>query len=225
MPEFKTQEALVLSVRPLGERSYILSLFTQEHGKHLGVIRCKTPPDIASFVYTRWQARLPEQMGHYYLEDCYSFAASFLEDKKRLACLSCICTLLDKLLPERQSNLFLYQQTICFLKEQLEQSDFIENYVRWEVELLSILGFGLDLTECAGGGNSNNLCYVSPKSGRAVSAEKGEPYQNKLLNLPAFLWKNTQATPTDLKQGLDLTAFFLIHHAGLKQLPLLRTCL
>lgn len=221
MLEFKIHKALVLSVRPLGEHSFILSLFTEENGRHLGVVKYKRPPGTGSFVNGRWQARLAEQMGHYYLEDIMVFAAGFLEDKQRLACLGCICVLLDKLLPERQNNTLLYEQTFSFLN-QLESPDFIENYIRWEVNLLAALGFGLHLSGCAGGGNPEDLYYVSPNTGRAVSREKGYPYHDKLLRLPAFLWKEAKTTPEELKQGLILTGFFLQTHAGLLQLPLLR---
>lgn len=225
MPEFQTQNALVLSVRALGEKSFMLSLFTKEAGKHLGVIKRKTPPDIASFIDARWQARLIEQCGSYYIEDYRPFASAFLDDKKRLATLSCICYLLDKLLPERQENPYLYEQTL-FVLDYLDTADFLKNYVFWELNLLSHLGFGLDFSDCAGGGDKNNLAFVSPNTGRAVSLEKGIPYQEKLLKLPQFLWKdNVPVTQKDLQQALTLTGFFLYHKAGVQPLPALRDLL
>jgi len=61
------------------------------------------------------------------------------------------------------------------------------SYVVWEMALLKELGFGLDLSRCAGGGDAMDIAYMSPKSGCAVSLDKGEPYKAKLLPLPEFL--------------------------------------
>ena len=85
----------------------------------------------------------------------------------------------------------------------------MKKYVLFELKLLSALGFGLDTSACAGGGDKNNLAYISPKTGRAVSKEKGAPYRDKLLPLPAFIWKQAPATADDLRKGFALTAHFL----------------
>lgn len=218
MPDFKTDRALVLSTRRLGERSCVVSLFTKEQGRYLGVLQKKTPPQIGSYVEGRWQARLSEQLGTYYLEQGQAFSVLFLDDKVRLACLSTLCALLDAILPERQSYPDFFEQTEDFLSH-LEQDDFLMHYVRWEKTLLEAIGFGLDCSCCAGGGDSTDLCYLSPKTGRAVSREKGLPYKDKLLSLPAFLWQETTAAQEDVKKGLILTGYFLSTHALLKSLP------
>ena len=87
--------------------------------------------------------------------------------------------------------------------------------------MLAALGFALDMTSCAGGGNRNDLAYISPKTGRAISKEKGMPYHDKLLKLPPFLWKDSTATSQDLIDGLTLTGHFLQEHLG--QLPIARS--
>ena len=116
------------------------------------------------------------------------------------------------MLPERQSFSHLYELTLSFL-EDLGADDFMARYVLWELDLLSAIGFGLDLSGCAGGGDGNDLAYVSPNTGRSVSREKGAPYHHKLLPLPAFLWKNKAAPDQEeIKQGLRLTGFFLERH-------------
>ncbi len=87
-------------------------------------------------------------------------------------------------------------------------------YVMWEVAFLKELGFSLDLSKCAGGGDSKDLAYVSPKTGRAVSAEAGEPYKDKLLQLPGFLSPaGGSAERSDVLRGLELTGYFLEHWA------------
>src|SRR5262249_62081546 len=85
-------------------------------------------------------------------------------------------------------------------------------YVEWECALLAALGFGLDLSACAATGVNDDLAYVSPRSGRAVSRSAGEPYRDKLLALPAFLWRNAPATAAEIAPGLALTGHFLHHH-------------
>ncbi len=222
MPDFYAENALVLSSRPLGDKKFIVSLFTKEKGRHLGVVKKKSPPMTASFLTVRWQARLQEQLGVFYVEDEKSANLAFLEDSKRLNALSSLCYLLDVLLPEREVYQQLFDETIDFLSH-LEDNDFQERYIVWEIALLEALGFGLDLTKCAGGGDPYDLAYVSPKSGRAVSRQMGLPYQDKLLPLPPFLIKNIPAEEKMLFQGLNLTGYFLLHYAGLKNLPVLRS--
>ena len=101
--------------------------------------------------------------------------------------------------------------------------------MRFELGLLGALGFGLDLDSCAATGETENLIYVSPKSGRAVSAEAGAPYADKMLPLPEFLIgpKTGSGRPgkTDIRAGLHLTGHFLQHHvlaASDKELPAAR---
>ncbi len=85
-------------------------------------------------------------------------------------------------------------------------------YVRWEAGLLDALGFGLDLSRCASTGTLENLIYVTPRSGRAVSGEAGEPYKDRLFALPGFLLGSQNATPDapDVAVGLKLTGHFLL---------------
>ena len=221
MPEFKTENALVLSAKPLGERSWILSLFTQESGRFVGVIKRKKPFEVGTFVTGRWQARLSEQMGTFYLEETNPLSVLYLDDGKRLAVLSSLCALLDDTLPERQAFPNLYRQVVLFLNE-LDGCDFLKKYTLLEKELLMEIGFGLDLSGCAGGGDPADLAYISPKTGRAVSREKGLPYRNKLLTLPPFFWKEADATSKDIQDALTLTGYFLVQHTPRHRLPKIR---
>ena len=218
MPEFKSEKALVLSTRRLGESSWIVSLLTRENGRTLGVLKKKKAPDIGTFVTARWRARLAEQLGTFYLEETNPFSVRYLDDPKRLNCLSALCALLDDTLPERQSFNALYHKTLSFL-ESLDGDDFLKNYALFEKDLLFEIGFGLDTSGCAGGGNADDLAYISPKTGRAVSREKGEPYRHKLLPLPRFLWQDVPATPQDIRQSLLLTGYFLVQHSPKHRLP------
>ena len=213
MPEFTSTNAVVLSAKPLGEAAFIVSLLTRENGRHLGVLKKKHPPEIGTLCQATWKARLAEQLGTFYLEEAKAYAPLLLDDMHRLNILSNLCATLDKALPERQAYPELYSQTLAFL-EVLNQQDFYQNYIRFEVGLLKALGFALDMSACAGGGDKNDLAYISPKTGRAVSREKGLPYHDKLLKLPRFLWQDTSANIDDLVDGFALTSHFLVAHLG-----------
>ena len=221
MPDFKTEKKKKKSARKLGEKSYIVSLLTRENGRFLGVYQKKIPPETGTFVAARWQARLAEQLGTFYLEEICPFSIRFLDDAKRLACLASLCALVDDLLPERQAFPDLYDAVFAFL-DILETPDFMKHYVRLEMIFLSAVGFGLDTSCCAGGGDKNDLAYISPRTGRAVSREKGLPYHDKLLPLPRFIWQNAPATDADIRNGLNLTGFFLNTYALKHRLPKVR---
>lgn len=222
MPAFKTENALLLSVKPLGERSYVLSVFTKEYGRYAGVLKAKNAPFAGSFLSLRWQARLHEQLGAFYVDGHSSFYTAFLDDKIRLYILSSVCGLLNEALPERLAAEHIYDLTLALL-HNLERQDILTHYFLWETALIRALGYGLDFTQCAGGGNPNNLAFVSPKTGRAVSLEKGLPYADKLLNLPRFLWQQNEEPDTQsLINAFKLTTYFLTVHLGLTHLPPMR---
>lgn len=224
MPELKAEKAFILSRKRLGEKSVIVSVLTEEHGRLKGVYNHKKPPEVGIWVSARWQARLSEQLGTFYLEELNPVSVAYLDDPKRLSVILSVCALLDELLPERQAYPALFYQ-VEELLAALEGNEFEKEYALFEKELLADIGFGLDMSCCAGGGDGNNLGYISPKTGRAVSFEKGEPYKNKLFPLPAFLWKEASATQSDIQQALKITGYFLAQHTRYNRLPQARACL
>ena len=221
MPEWQ-DTGFVLGTKRLGENSIILSILTQEHGRHLGLIRTKTKPLSGCFAQVKWKARLSEHLGTYTIENIKPFSAKFMDDRKRLSAISSLCTLLEETLAERENVSDFYHHLIFFL-ENIQKETWIKEYVCLEVKLLKTIGFGLDLSKCAAGGNSSDLAYISPKTGRAVSKEKGKPYHEKLLLLPSFLWKDENYTLKDIYDGLQLTGYFLSQH--IKKLPITRNAL
>jgi DNA repair protein RecO (recombination protein O) len=133
-----------------------------------------------------------------------------MDDPLTLAGLSSLCAL-SRLLPERDPHPSLFEVTLFVLGYLDEPEVWPALMVRWELALLDELGFGLDLGACAATGSNDNLIYVSPKSGRAVSASAGDEYKDRLLRLPGFLAKGRQgaATLADVIAGLELTGHFL----------------
>lgn len=170
-------QGILLAVRKHGETSAILEVFTQTHGIHAGVMRGATSRKIAPILQpgaqldVQWRARLEDHIGSYSVEPLRSRAAMVMQDRQALAGLNAVCALLVHSLPEREPHPALYERTEALFDILDETELWPLAYLRWEVALLEELGYGLDLDECAVTGKTQDLIYVSPKTGRAVSRE------------------------------------------------------
>jgi DNA repair protein RecO (recombination protein O) len=209
-------EGIVLSVRPHGETAAVVELWTRNHGRHLGLVhggrsrRMRPLLQVGNHVDVTWKGRLSEHLGHMSIEMRRGFAAESIDDSAALAAISTLASL-ARLLPERDPHPNLFEITLFVLGFLDDATVWPPLYVRWELALLDELGAGLDLRQCAATGANDQLVYVSPKSGRAVSASAGEPYADRLLRLPGFLTsaRSGMPTPAELIQGLELTGYFL----------------
>jgi DNA repair protein RecO (recombination protein O) len=211
-------EGIILGTRRHGETSLIVELMTPGHGRHLGLVRGgrsrKQQPLLqpGNSVTATWRARLDEHLGHYTMEATHQRAARLIEGPAGLYAIQALAALL-RLLPERDPHPHLYDG-LAAIVDHLDDP-FVAGalVVRFEMQLLDDLGFGLDLDQCAATGTNDNLAYVSPRTGRAVSLAAGEPYRDKLLPLPAFLHEEG-ATPgaADLADAFRLTGYFLARH-------------
>jgi DNA repair protein RecO (recombination protein O) len=165
-------------------------------------------------VNATWRARLDAHLGHYTIEGTAERAARLIEGPAGLYGIQALAALL-RLLPERDSHPRLYDGLVAildYLDDPLVAGGLI---VRFELKLLDDLGFGLDLTECAATGGNDDLAYVSPRTGRAVSRSAGEPYHDKLLPLPAFLLEAPSESHPDaaaVTEAFHLTGYFLARH-------------
>ncbi|MBC8337210.1 MAG: DNA repair protein RecO [Rhodospirillales bacterium] len=226
-----TDDGIVLSARKHGETSSIVTLLTRQHGRHLGLVRggngkrARGILQPGNRVEARWQARLSEHLGTYQCEMTEAFAAQVLRDPLKLAGLSAACTVAEGALAEREPHRPVYDGLLALLRT-FGHDDWASAYVKWELGLLGEAGFALDLSACAATGQNDQLAYVSPKSGRAVSLAAGEPYKDKMLPLPEFLLQpGASGSPVEVMAGLKLTGYFLekyiFHHAG-KGLPAAR---
>ena len=214
-----SDDAIVLSLRAHGESSGILEALTRDHGRHLGLVR-RRGVQRARHAATR-------QPGEAHLAGA-AFGASgrlhggagararasdIFERRAALCGLNALSAVAAAVLPEREPHEAAYDGADALL-ETIAAHDFADwapLFVHWEIGLLNELGFGLDLARCAATGVADDLIYVSPRTGRAVSREAGEPYRDRLLALPSFLLGRQagEAGTSDLLSGLQLTAHFL----------------
>jgi DNA repair protein RecO (recombination protein O) len=180
-----SDEAIFLSAKPLGETNAVAELFTLGYGRHLGLVRGGRSRRLRPLLQpgnrlrVTWRARLSEHLGGFNLELIDPHAARVLDDASALAAIGSLAGL-ARLLPERDPHPALYAASLQVLCAFDEPKLWLPLLVRWELQLLQELGFGLDLSECAATGNDSELVYVSPRSGRAVSREAGKPYEGKL---------------------------------------------
>src|SRR5215211_6718991 len=192
-----SDEALVLGARRHGEAAVILELMTRAHGRHLGLVHGGRSKRLApvlqpgNSVEAVWRARLDEHLGIFTIE------GQTMRSSRLIA-----------------SPLGLYAAAVALADHLDDAGTAPALFVRFELALLAELGFGLDLSKCAATGERDDLAFVSPKSGRAVSAGAGAPYMRRLFALPAFLHRETGAAPSrdEIRAGFALTEFFLRTH-------------
>ncbi|RFB80626.1 DNA repair protein RecO [Methylovirgula sp. 4M-Z18] len=210
-------EGIIIGVKKFGERSVILEIMTRAHGRHLGVVRSGRSKTMLPILQTGngveavWWARLEDHLGTYSIEGSKLRAGTFLASRQALSGITHLAYLL-RLLPERDPHPDLYD-TLVLVADHLDDRQIAAPLmVLFELAMLSELGFGIDLSRCAATGATEDLIYVSPKSGRAVSREAGEPYKARLLPLPSFLKGAVlEAHPPveDIAAGFALTGYFL----------------
>jgi len=224
-----TDQGIVLAARKHGESSLIVQLLTRSHGRHAGLVRGgagrrqRGTYQPGNAVTAHWRGRLAEHLGAYVCEAGSAHAAALLDDPLRLAALTAACAVAETALPEREPHTAVYEGLLALL-DALGRDDASEEkaggnlalwgeiYVRWELGLLGELGYGLDLSACAATGRNDDLAYVSPRTGRAVSLSAGEPYHGKLLALPRFLAGADRASFEEIGEGLRLSGYFLDRH-------------
>ncbi len=213
-----TAEGLLLQTRPHGESAAIVTALTAEHGVHAGVVRGGTGRRMApvlqpgALLHLTWRARLHDHLGTFTAEPVRAHAAALMADPDRLAALSSACALAAFALPEREPQPRLYPATLALFDRMARGAPWFGAYLAWERLLLEETGYGLDLTRCALSGATEGLALVSPRSGRAVTAEAAGGFAPRLLPLPSLL-ADPEAEPADpraeMALGLETTGHFL----------------
>jgi len=215
-----TGEGTLLAQRRHGESAAIIEVFTRLHGRHAGVVRGGAGRRLAPVLQpgTRlrltWRARLSEHLGHFTVEPLRSRLGRFTGDRLALSGLQAVCALLAHVLPERAPYPGLHDATETLLDLMPVTETWPLAYLRWELGLLETLGFGLDLSRCAVTGARTGLAYVSPRTGRAVSADGAGDLAPQLLPYPACLTGPAPPANAEIARGLTTTGHFLTAHLG-----------
>ena len=220
-------QGIVLGTRKHGENSLIIQLFTPSRGRVAGFLPRgasstqgrKSSPHIqaGTTLNVRWRGRLADQLGTFTLESTNTLPATTWLCNSRMQALQTLAELLHDTLPEAEPHPDLWQHTYQFLQTQFAKPYWLSYYIIWEINLLQALGFGLQLQQCAINGQTHDLGFVSPKTGRAASRIAATPWQQNLLPLPSFLTNpailaSQLISLQELEQGLQLTGFFLATH-------------
>ncbi len=214
-----TDEGIVLGVKRHGETSVILELMTQGRGRHLGLVRGGAGTRLRGVLQpgnslrATWRARLDDHLGNYAVEGMNLRAAGFLMAAHAVHGVTHLAALC-RLLAEREPHAGIHNALETILDILEDPAAVAPMIAQFELAFLAELGFGLDLSSCAATGTRDDLIYVSPRSGRAVSRAGGEAYRDKLMRLPDFL--RTEAGPAstaDLVDAFTLTGFFLERYA------------
>jgi DNA repair protein RecO (recombination protein O) len=212
-----TEHAIVLGARAFGEGKLVAELFARTHGRFAGVVhggrRAAPALQAGNVVHATWKARTGDQLGFFSpLDLTEANAARLLEDRAALAGLSAAIALIRAGLPERQAYPALYDALALLIEAFGDTELWPALYARFELGFLTELGYGLDLARCALTGETENLAFVSPRTGRAATAEAGAPFADKLLRLPPFV-SNPDAPieEGDIADALALAGYFLEH--------------
>ncbi|MAU27720.1 MAG: DNA repair protein RecO [Pelagibacterales bacterium] len=209
---------IIVSIKKYGESSLILNLLTEFHGLHAGLVRNSISKknrniyQIGNICNVEWTGRLEEQLGYYKSETENSISHNIINNSLKIDLLMSISTLISVFLADRQVNSTLFIETLNLINYLNNRGKYwLSNYIKWELILLSELGFGLDLKVCAVTGLKDDLSYVSPKSGRAVSKKGAGKWKNKLFLLPNFITKDNENTEdkNELINAIKITTFFL----------------
>jgi DNA repair protein RecO (recombination protein O) len=218
--------AIVLDSRPFGEGDTVATVLTEEYGAHRGLARGGASRARAALwqpgnlVYARWVARLSDQLGSFTAELVHPGAALAMDDALALAVLSSACAVAEGALTEREPHPLVFAGLLALITRLPAGPAVLSDLVRWELSLLAELGYGLTLDRCAVTGETEDLVWVSPRTGRAITDAAAGPWKERLLRLPAFL-REGEADAAGWADGLTLTGHFLARDAfGSQHRPL-----
>lgn len=183
-------DGILISLRPFGERDSVAQIFTREHGVLTGLMRAaqiarKNRPLLGQAGLCTWVARLDSQLGAFHWEASRNMAAPIMYSPDVLGFMTSAFDLISALVPEREGFTTLYDDTMNLMSELTAGN--VDAYLQWEISFLRELGYALDLTHCSGCGATENLNYLSPRTGRAVCESCARPYLTRLYTLPLNL--------------------------------------
>ena len=207
-------EGIIIKKKKYIESSLLVTFFSLNHGINSGLVKGVLKKDFGTYeignkVYIKSTFRLDNQLWNCRFELIKNNSVNYFDDQNRLNALLAVCSIIDLSLPRNNPQVNIYNKTVDLI-ENLLSDEWTIKYIFWELFLLSEVGYGLDLEKCVVSGKKENLIYISPKSGKAVSEVEGKKYKDKLLKMPKFLIKrNVKPDEDSLKQALLVSGFFI----------------
>ncbi len=213
-----TLSGIILNSHKFSESSLIITLFTAEKGVVQTMVRGGNSKkqqavlQLGNVVSGQYKVRLEGQLGSYSkVELLKNYPAKFFSHKTKLLILQSILGLLKDTLYQGEAHEQLYLQLLAFFDELQEQID-LAAYLHFELLILKELGYALALGSCAVSGATEDLHYISPKTGHAVTEIVGKEYHDKLFIIPEFFKKAANYNQQDLEQGFAITDHFFRMH-------------
>jgi DNA repair protein RecO (recombination protein O) len=207
-------QAIILNQHKFQESSYIITLLTENHGLVKGLFRPtkKNKADMLSgnVVKINWNARLADHLGTITIESIQNIFTIVGQDQIKTTILNSALAMCQLFMQEREPQLTTYEQLKKLLKSLEHGVGQVKEYLLLELELLTKSGYGMDLSRCIATNEIDNLIYISPKSGGAVSEKAGEPYKDKMFKLPKFFLRSElEPSNDDIKESMKILGYFM----------------
>jgi DNA repair protein RecO (recombination protein O) len=140
----------LISKNRYSENSIIAEVFTEKHGKISGIIfggtskKIKNYLQIGNKIYVNYNTKSPSRIGYFKIEILKALTPLYFDNNQKLSCIASAMNLLKLLTAEAQSNKQIFNLIDLFFKI-LNHEKWIKEYIFWELELLKLLGYDLEL--------------------------------------------------------------------------------
>ena len=194
----------LLSKNKYSENSLIVEIFTKNHGKISGIIfggtskKIKNYLQIGNELYVNFNSKTDNRIGYFKIEILKAYSPVYFDEPKKLHCISSAMNLIKILTAESQSNSEIYMLINDFYLI-LDASNWLTNYIFWELRLLSLLGFNLDL---------NNMVKKKIINGKTFYFAESSTEKKIVPNFLIDKNKNLN-DPKEILDGLKLVGDFI----------------
>ena len=220
-------QGILLGTTPFGETAVIVDALTQKNGRVRAVLRGgqsrKFRPilQMGNILDITWRARLSEHMGSVQIDVIKSYP-EILDSRLTLAGVAALSSMLTTFVEDRDPQAQMFDATEKLYDLLIHPDMWCVGYFYWELALLDALGFGLDLSKCVVTGDTENLLYLSPKSGCAVSRQAAGEWADRLLPMPRIVMEKDKNI-SDVFDGLQVLSYFWLNKVipamGVKTMP------
>jgi DNA repair protein RecO (recombination protein O) len=146
--------AYLISKNKYSENSIIAEVFTENHGKISGIIfggtskKIKNYLQIGNKIYVNYNSKSVTRIGYFKIEILKALTPLYFDENQKLSCITSAMHLIKLLTAEAQSNKEIFKLIDKFFKI-LTSDNWIQEYIFWELELLKLLGYDLELKTMA----------------------------------------------------------------------------